>query len=119
MFCNLPVPEQHRWVADCTGRQCRLILYYKIFLHIWGEEVREDKTVREEITACLRDVLRQKYPDDERDLLVAQLLQHDSVDYETCFDAITTRLWKPMPDEEQADLEELNCEDNEYITSYD
>jgi len=55
---------------DCTPRQKRLILYYKIFLYIWQDVVRPDTSVREQITLCLRDALNTLYPDDERDACV-------------------------------------------------
>ena len=75
----------------CTNRQKRLIIYYKIFLDFWEDEVREDKTVWELLSLCIVNDVRKMYPDDAADIEIARqeyLIQHpeeivdNGVDYQ-------------------------------------
>ena len=61
-FQNSP---QH--VQDCTNRQTRLCLYYKVFRYLWDNIQRDDRTVHEYLSWCIVKRIFQMYPDDARD----------------------------------------------------
>ncbi len=67
-------------VNDCTNRQKRLIIYYKIFKKWWRNEVRDDTAAWELLTPCITESVVSMYPDDLNDIEIAHqhiLFQND------------------------------------------
>ena len=61
-------------LEDCTNRQLRVVIYYKIFLDLWANEDRDDKSKREKIPSCIEHEVRSRYPDDAQDMEVKEEL---------------------------------------------
>ena len=51
-------------VRNCTGRQKRLVSYYKVFRYIFGKGTHG---VRRKLPACVCNVVQRWYPDDKHD----------------------------------------------------
>jgi len=67
-------------LEDCTNRQLRVVVYYKIFLDLWENEDRPDKSKREKIPICVEQAVRKRYPDDAQDRAVKEALSKSKTD---------------------------------------
>ena len=65
-------------VCNCTGRQKRLVAYYKIYRHIFG---KGEYGKRRSLPACTCILLRQWFPDDDADVEYQGQLEDGSAAY--------------------------------------
>ena len=65
-------------VRNCTGRQKRLVAYYKIYRHIFSKGVHG---VRRTLPACACILVRQWFPDDADDRKYQQQIEDGEVEY--------------------------------------
>jgi len=66
---------------ELTGRQARLVLFYKIYHFLWGEKPAEEDRVRKKICQCIEAMVREEHPNDEWDVTALQLRAERDDDY--------------------------------------
>ena len=64
---------------ELTGRQARVVLFYKVYHFFWGKEPPEEDRERKKFCACVEAMVRDRHPDDENDVRV--LKNRDQGDY--------------------------------------
>ena len=114
-------------LEDCTNRQLRVVIYYKIFLDLWSNEDRDDKSKREKIPSCIEFAVRKHYPDDAQDMEVTEELsksqmndEDDNSMWDYRFEKTIAKLKQPKKSEEELDDNDVNDETDEVLecTSY-
>ena len=108
-------------LEDCTNRQLRVVIYYKIFLDLWANEDRDDKSKREKIPSCIEHEVRSRYPDDAQDMEVKEELSKSQTNdadgnvWDYRFEKTIADLTMPKKTEEDSDdEEEYTCKSNGY-----
>ena len=66
---------------ELTGRQARLVLYYKVYHFFWGKKPEDEDRERKKICQCVEAMVRDAHPDDDDDQLVLQKRQQGGADY--------------------------------------
>ena len=75
---NTSAPLTKYAVRNCTGRQKRLVSYYKVFRYIFGKGTHG---VRRKLPACVCNVVQRWYPDDKHDEEYQRQIEAGEVEY--------------------------------------
>ena len=68
--------------TELTGRQARVVLYYKIYRFFWGETPAEEERDRKKICQCVEMMVLARHPNDEYDHQALQDRADGGYEYE-------------------------------------